>query len=416
MLKEFEVRRALLPVLLLLLSQVLVHSVDWQAQTGPFDALDSAGSAVSPPPLPSEQAKAPVVLSLELHDFSTKAPIDDTHAIVLIVDNASGNESQRMFYVATGGNLNLDLTPGRYDFFIQIDQIDTPGKDYYYSFSQRVSTNQTESISLFPVGSLVGTVESAQGLHVVGAKVRTDCGSEYGELEPQTTDEFGSFSVPLAPVGSCRISAAFGTQTGFADINVTRGGRVVSLVQLNESLTNAAPSANPIQNDVAGLVAGGIVVIALLGASIWFEHRMKNRTIPSPPAPEAGTPPYNNSKMTYGKKKTGPARARKERRIGPREPRPSSSPVSSPAVQLPALPSRAQDILKTLNENEQKAARFLLENNHQSTQARIRNSIGMPKTSLARVLHMLEKKRVVEIERIGKLKKVRLTSWFLGKE
>ena len=95
---------------------------------------------------------------------------------------------------------------------------------------------------------------------------------------------------------------------------------------------------------------------------------------------------------------------------------PSPSVASAPAHSISTRPARADDILKTLSENEKSVVKFLLENNAFGTQARIKNSIGMPKTSLSRILRMLERKRVVEIERIGKLKKVKLTSWFMENE
>ena len=76
---------------------------------------------------------------------------------------------------------------------------------------------------------------------------------------------------------------------------------------------------------------------------------------------------------------------------------------------------RALDIMKTLSEKELMVVNFLLQNKNIGTQAQIKNNTGIPKTTLIRVLDSLKNKKVVEIEVIGKLKKVKLTSWFLGK-
>jgi len=77
---------------------------------------------------------------------------------------------------------------------------------------------------------------------------------------------------------------------------------------------------------------------------------------------------------------------------------------------------RARDILKTLSERESAIATFILDSGHETTQAKIRNSLGMPKTSLARLLRTLEEKKVLHVDRIGNIKKIKLTDWFLGKD
>ena len=75
---------------------------------------------------------------------------------------------------------------------------------------------------------------------------------------------------------------------------------------------------------------------------------------------------------------------------------------------------RARDIIKTLDEKEKKVVDFIFENNNQSTQAKIRHGVGIPKTSLARLFQRLESKKIIEIERAGKLKKIKFTDWFMG--
>jgi uncharacterized membrane protein len=77
--------------------------------------------------------------------------------------------------------------------------------------------------------------------------------------------------------------------------------------------------------------------------------------------------------------------------------------------------SRADDIKKTLNEKESIIVNFLLSNNNKGTQATIKNETGIPKTSLLRIFQSLESRNIISIEKIGKMKKIKLTAWFLGR-
>ena len=60
-------------------------------------------------------------------------------------------------------------------------------------------------------------------------------------------------------------------------------------------------------------------------------------------------------------------------------------------------------------------AYFLIDSKGHSTQAYIKNSLGIPKTSLVRIFETLEAKRIASVEMIGKMKKITLTDWFMGR-
>lgn len=77
--------------------------------------------------------------------------------------------------------------------------------------------------------------------------------------------------------------------------------------------------------------------------------------------------------------------------------------------------SRSDDVLVALSEREKKVVRHLLDNDNRSTQASIKNDTGIPKTSLLRIFQSLENRNIIYIEKIGKMKKVSLSDWFLGK-
>ena len=82
---------------------------------------------------------------------------------------------------------------------------------------------------------------------------------------------------------------------------------------------------------------------------------------------------------------------------------------------------RAKDIIQTLNEKEKKVVKYLLEHEykgkkHQGIQSNIRRETGSPRTSLARAIESLKIKKIIEVEKIGKAIKLKLTDWFLGKD
>ena len=51
-------------------------------------------------------------------------------------------------------------------------------------------------------------------------------------------------------------------------------------------------------------------------------------------------------------------------------------------------------------------------NNFFVNQANIIHGAGIPKTTLVRLLSSLEKKKILEVEKFGKSKRVRFTAWF----
>ncbi len=367
----------------------------------------------SPPPMPdSGSAGSPpsYSLGLELRDFTSKTLINDTHAILEITDNQTGQTIRTLAYVGTSGVARLLLPTGRYDIQIQVDQLDTPGTDYYYSFSQTLTSNVSRTIYLFPVGSLLGAVYSSDGQAVAGAHVKFDCGSSIGSINEQTSDELGLFRASWLPVGNCRISAASEDGMGYQDVEITHGARPSVAISLNRSLVHTGESFKPSSSPDAlflSVVVLAILILAVI-AYLFMHHKSSPAVSSKSPHPPYKSPRPSVEKRKSAAKSTHPARVTFQ-------PLPASTTIQT----LPSphqIHPRSTDIIKTLGENEKKVAEYLLHNGHHSTQARIKNSIGMPKTSLSRTLHMLERKRVVEIERIGKLKKVRLTQWFLGKE
>jgi len=76
--------------------------------------------------------------------------------------------------------------------------------------------------------------------------------------------------------------------------------------------------------------------------------------------------------------------------------------------------SRSDNIMVTLSHKEQNVVKYLTECKKARSQNEISREVGIPKTSLRRVIEKLERKKIVEVENIGKYKKVKISEWFLG--
>ena len=74
---------------------------------------------------------------------------------------------------------------------------------------------------------------------------------------------------------------------------------------------------------------------------------------------------------------------------------------------------KLNSILKTLSGSEEQIIEFIMANGNASTSSKIRHGLKIPKTSLSRTLDKLESKKILIIEREGKLKRVKISDWLL---
>ncbi len=215
-------------------------------------------------------------------------------------------------------------------------------------------------------------VDSLDNL-VEGAKIKTDC------LEGRNfeTDKYGSFLIRNVPGENCRIYATFADGVGFADITV-ENQIYTPKIKLDKTIVNLSAGK---KNYTFILFLAIVLVIALIFIGLFLKLSGKK---------EKEQKGAEENKQKEIKKEC--IEKIKETKSG-----------------------RVKDILKILNSNEKKVVGFLLENNNQSSQARIRYNTGIPRTSLARCLRGLEAKKIVSVEKLGKMVKVKLTGWLLEK-
>jgi len=174
------------------------------------------------------------------------------------------------------------------------------------------------------------------------------------EFETFTTDKFGTFSVKNVPPGPCRVYAAYRDGAGFQLVNIETNQTIYIELKLDKTIVNIPQPRNYLLPVLA--------LIILLFIILYFKLRKKKVV---------------------------------ERKI--------------------EAAARVKDILPTLNPKERDVVSFLLANRNKATQAEIRHTTGIPRTSLARVLQSLETKNIIKITKIGKAVKVHLTDWFLEK-
>ena len=362
----------------LLVFLILICLIRVYAQTD--EVFTAEESIVAPPSPPEEEEEIAEKLDVvfELNDYDSKSLISDIHVNVEIMDKENNKASNTLKYVGNDGIVRLRLYKGRYDISLKVDKVDTNGRDYFIRFDQDVEGDIVRSVYLFSIGSVRGNVNDVKGKAVKGAQIKFECSGNYGEKVNKVSDEFGSFSSYWLPIGSCRVSAMHDYKVGYKDVEIKKGELNDIEITLSRGVISGFNSGTLIFMVV-------IVFIVTLFGIKYVNKKDKKRAV------EKKVEEKKEEPIVEGKKEVN--------EIGGKE-----------------LSSRTRDVMKTLKEKEIKVVNFLLGNNYKSTQAKIRYSTGIPKTSLARILLALELKKIIKIEKIGKLKKVELTAWFLGKE
>ncbi len=266
-------------------------------------------------------------------------------------------------YYVLNGILDVEVAGGKHRIVLMVDDSATPGKDFFKTINIAVDGNVAKEIYLTPVGSLRGVVKDKLENLVGNVELKFDCINSAGFALPTKTDKFGSFSVDFMPVGSCKIFAHHQGNIGFKEVQVDQGG--LEDIEINLSQGLISPE-NYLFNFLAALTLLAVAVLVL-----------------------------NKFRKKIGLKKR---EGREEKAEGLE------------------LGRRAEDVMKTLKEKEMEIVKLLVENKGQISQAKIRYETSIPKASLSRHIQSLERKRVIEVKKIGKINRIKLSDWFLSKE
>ena len=318
------------------------------------------------------QATEERVITLSLNDATTNQPIENVLAEITI-KSVDKNEERTISSFLDTSFFSLKLEEGTYEFTVLLDDLDTSGKDYYAFHPITLTENEQADIALLPVGSVRGRVLDNLDNLVRNAALKIECSKEYGEKAPTTSDKYGSFTSLYLPVGECEFIATFGSAVGSMKVEIQQGQSEDITIKLDKSAIGQ--ETNYFLGILFVLLFFGIVFLVV---RIVFKR-------------------YKALHEKMGREMLSLQKHKKE------------EPKKGPS-------KRQEDILSTLSDREKKIVNHLLSHKNESSQSKIRHGTGIPKTSLTRIFQSLERKKVISIQKFGKLKKVKLTAWFLGKE
>lgn len=217
--------------------------------------------------------------------------------------------------------------------------------------------------------TLKGLVVDKDTLLVRGASLRFDCGQLPEDL-PVETDSFGSFRVENFPVGECDVFAHYDNYVGYVTVHLEEDDFERVIIHLDQKIVKKDYS-------LLFLILLGVgfllLLLSIILLIIWFVKRKDTREM-----------------------------KRIERQT-------IASFVSIPHKGQ----TRLDTISVTFSKPEKAVVDYLLSHHHEAVQADMRHAMHLARTTLARVLEGLERKKVVSIEKLGKAIKVKLSDWIL---
>lgn len=312
----------------------------------------------APPPLP----RGGYTVFFELREAKTNALL--AGEVVAFEFSLNGFQEKRLATSDKNGLAKVYLDAGAWSVKAESDKPNTPGKDFVGFASLNVSGDARVLLYMQPVGSIRGEIVDEEGKSVGVADAGVDCVNAFYDLEPLVVDSAGRFFAKHVPTGACTVYASSGGKTGSVDVDLKQGELENVRIVLSQAMATGS--------DLVFVVLGAAALLAVAGAFYYF--------------------------LKPGRKRGETPKERRE---------PAGAKPSKP------LGGRARDVLKTLNAKEKRITEFLLEKG-KTKQSVLYKELLIPKASLSRALKNLERKGVVELQRVGKVNRVKLTKWFKG--
>lgn len=272
------------------------------------------------------------------------------------------------------------------NFEAVIDDKNTPAPDYFGTL--KPSGEDLEKFQVYPIGVLQGSVLDTEGNLIPKAKLAFVCYSSILVEFPEKTDITGFLTVPKMPIGSCTVIASTENSAGKKDFEIKTGEVTVLEIVLEKKVAST--------KSFFIYLTTAIIFILICSYLIWFlVKRNQKRAI---------------------KESIHEAVSGKVKKVEEEEEEKDRDENGKDKIQNDkVLSSQTKAILETLSGKEKEIVNFLLENNFSSSQAKIRHSLNIPRTSLARILQSLERKKIAQIEKDGKMVTIQLTKFFLGR-
>ncbi len=284
-------------------------------------------------------------------------------------------------YVSEDNPTTLSLTEEPELIEITVDLMDTQGFDYYnvvYTSSLSIEEGQVNLILLNPSSSLRGVVKDSLDNIVGDAKLKFECANlNPTTYVPESTDEFGSFFIEAMPTGECIVRATSGNSVGSTTINLEQGDLQDIEIKLDSSVILEDNS----NNTLFFLIALLLILIILISTYMFFKSKKLSKQIQE---------------------------TKKDQQ---------QSRIQQTIKNTPKQSKRLDSIIKTLNQKESSIISLLKDREaNTELQSKIRHELGIPRTTLSRLLQSLEKKKIISISKQGKIVKIKLTDWVLEQE
>lgn len=246
--------------------------------------------------------------------------------------------------------------------FLFVDKLETPYLDF---LGKKVK--ETEYVFLYPLGSVNGIVKNNLTEKI---KIKIFCPST-GYSKEVVSNEGGYFYLYL-PAEKCLFESSFKSYFGYQEKDIVAYQNNLVEINLEKKKEN---------NYLMAVLI--LILLAVLVISFVLFRKRKKILFKKP--------------EKKGKKEGVKKEAKEVKEKGAKE-----------------WSETTKKILATLNPKEKQVVEFLLKNNYSASQAKIRYEIGIPRTSLSRIIQSLVSKKIIETEKIGKMIKVKLTDFFLG--
>ncbi len=364
-------------------------------------------------------------------DIETDEAIIASPVMIDLMNLERGTEISSVKYIDYDGQIDYKLSPGTWKVVLKVDTRKTPAFDYYSEDSISIGDDDiNKTIYAYPVGSISGEVLDSKGSLVANADIDFKCKSDLNLGYPTKSDAFGSFKAEMLPVGECTAFAAYKGLAGSTDTIVQKGNLTSIKIMLDKPLQSS--------NNLLYVLGGALLFIfaALMIYKIFSkglkekvkqeltkeklklkkQAQIKKAKEEEKKDKEEKSDNKDNGDNKDNKDKEEERHKHKAEHLAQASHNDFHHETVPDKEEEKDLNPRARDIMKTLNDREIKIVEFLLEAGNKSTQATLRNATGIPKTSLARAFFSLEGKKIIKVETIGKLKKIELTDWFMGKD
>jgi len=275
--------------------------------------------------------------------------------------------SEQIVSISANNTISFSLSKKTSKIVITIDLPETPSVDFFGKLNIQNDLFESEKIIILPTGTMDLTIVDKNGRPVKDVSVRIDCEKRYGVQGRFITDEFGVIKANYLPVGNCNIRAAYGDSFKTSNININQGETIQQEIKF---------SSLKLKTNKYSIVSIIIFLVILSILAIYFLRKKDKPTIKK----EKSTKEPNTELFSVLSKK--------------------EVLILEFLINVTKKESRIN--------NKTKSEIFV-------SQSKIVHEAGIPKTSLTRVLHLLESKKLIIIEHIGKSKRIYLSSKILNK-